>query len=690
MKKLNYLNHIDALRAIGVLLVVLFHLDVKLFKGGFLGVDVFFVISGFLITRILKHEFSETGTISFKSFYLKRIRRLIPTLYLIVFLTFILTFLTFSPSDFMNATSSMFKSTIALSNFHFLAASDYFDTASGFKPLLHTWSLAIEEQFYLLYPVGLFLLMKFFNKKKNGVIVSLSILFILSLLYTFYTSKYGVPERFHDPFLSKYGSLQDVSSIHFFLLPFRMFEFLTGSIVALIGVVKIKSEVFKLFLNIVGLSLIIGSAILFSKSTIYLSTCNLLPCIGVGILLYFPPSKYLSFLFDNKFLKHTGKISYVLYLLHWLIIVIYRYLFNREFNALEQVVLFAVMFLLSSIIYKYYETPLRYSKSKFSLNSNFSMVLFLIIGIVSIYSIKIVVNNNNGWLWRLSDFNKQIVERMGNPKDFHRNNYGGAGYRPGWVGGTPEKGIEPDMIWIGDSHAAHYLYGLDNVLVKPYNKNIYISDWITTLKLPDIIRHDKEIYVSKSKEFFAMDLKFIAKYPNSTVALSQHWINGLKRGEVLNEITGKYEKFPKDSTRLHVLVQKIKKLHKIIGEDRKLLIFGSCYPQKSGIELNFVEELLRPKYISNIIKPVNSLPASSICKINEHALELNSYFKKHFAKSENILFINPADAFCEGELCLEQKDGEIYFSDINHLSQDGSLRVVKYMKEKLLKIINKK
>ncbi|NQY30246.1 MAG: acyltransferase [Flavobacteriaceae bacterium] len=688
MKKLSYLNHIDALRAIAVLLVILFHLDIHLFKGGFIGVDVFFVISGFLITRILKNEFSETGKVDFKNFYLKRIRRLIPTLYLVIFLTFILTFLAFSPSDFMNATNSMFKSSIAISNFHFLGESDYFDTASNFKPLLHTWSLAIEEQFYLLYPITLFLLMRLFSKKKNGVIISLLVLFFLSLFYTFYTSKFGVSVRFHDLFLPKDDSSIGLSSMQFYLLPFRMFEFLTGGIIALIVVNKLKSEYLKLILNIIGLSLIIASAIVLSKNTLYLSTLNLLPCIGAGILLYFPPSKYLSLLFENKFLKHIGKISYTLYLIHWLIIVIYRYIFDGEFNSFEQIGLFILMILLSSVIYKYYETPLRYTSATYSIKTNTSLIIYLIAGILSIYAIKLIVNNNDGWLWRLDDKNIELIERFGNTKDYNKNNWGAAGYRPGWVGKTPEKGTEPDMIWIGDSHAAHYLYGLDNVLVKEHNKKIYISDWITTLKLPDIIRNDEDGYAKKSKEHFAANLKLIQKHKKSIIAMSHSWMGGLDRGEILNQKTGKYEKFPKDSTKFLLLVQKIEKFHKMIGEDRKLLIFGSCSPRTGTNKLNFVEKLLRPKYITK--NATSLIPTSSTYKINKFESELNSYFLKYFSKSKNIIFINPADAFCENGLCLEFNGSEIYFSDASHLSKDGSLRAVKYMKNQLLEIIEEK
>src|SRR5690606_27150077 len=154
--KLEYLDHIDFLRAIAVALVILFHLDIAVFKGGFLGVDVFFVIRGFLITRNLNHEFKNTGKVDFRKFYIRRIRRLIPSLLLTVFLSFILSFLFFPPSLFTGFIKSMFFSSIALSNFHFLSETSYFDVSANLKPLLHTWSLGIEEQFYLLYPISLF------------------------------------------------------------------------------------------------------------------------------------------------------------------------------------------------------------------------------------------------------------------------------------------------------------------------------------------------------------------------------------------------------------------------------------------------------------------------------------------------------------------------------------------------------
>jgi len=688
MKKLSYLYHIDTLRAIAVLLVILFHLEIKLFNGGFIGVDVFFVISGFLITRLLRHEFLETGKISFKNFYLKRVRRLIPTLYLVIILAFIFTYLTFSPSDFINATNSMFKSSIALSNFHFLEESDYFNTSSNFKPLLHTWSLGIEEQFYLLYPITFFLLMKFFSKNKKGLIISLLGILILSICYTVYTSTIGISDKFHDLLMPKRYASAELSSIHFFMLPFRIFEFLIGSIAALMGSFKIKSELSKLTINSLGLILIIGSSIAFSKDTLYLSTLNILPCLGVFFLVYFPLSKHLAILFDNKVFIYIGKISYTLYLVHWLIIVIYRYIVDRGFNIQDKIGLFIVTLIVSAVIYKYYENPLRYTKAKFSIKSNTALTASVIAGILIIYAGKTFVNRTNGALWRLDNNQKKLLAKIGVPKDYNKNNWGGASYKVGWVEKKVKDGTDPDIILIGDSHVAHYLYGLDSIFVKKHNKNIFITNWATTLKLPDIIRYDKEGSEKKSKDYFEDILTLIKKYKNSIIIVSHSWKGGVGRSRVLNNSTMKYEPFPEDSTKFLLLSQKIKKFHNMIGADRKLLVLGSCSPRRNSNGLNFIEKIFRPKYLSKYkSESINFNTANSTYKIDPFESQLNMSFEKQFSTVENITFINPSDFFCNNGLCFEKEGSQIYFSDASHLSKEGSLKAVKHMEDRLIHIL---
>lgn len=680
MKKLSYLNHIDSLRAVAVLLVIFFHLEIELFKGGFIGVDVFFVISGFLITRILNHEFVETGKINFKKFYTRRIRRLMPTLFLTILLTFIFTFLAFSPSDFMNATRSMFMSSIALSNFHFLSIADYFDTTSNFKPLLHTWSLGIEEQFYLLYPISLFFLLKLFPTKKKSVTIGLSLLFFLSLLLTIYSSKYGLPESITSLFLPKDDISSGISSMQFYLLPFRMFEFLVGAIIALLPSPKIKSEYLKLGLNILGFAIILIFGIMMSKHTPYLSTLNLIPCLGVGMLLFFPPTKHLSFFYDNKFLKYTGKISYTLYLIHWPVIVIYRYLFDDAFSFIEQIGLVTVTYLLSFVIYEYYENPLRYKTAKFAIKSNTSLVLGLIICILSVFIIKQKVNYEEGWLWRLSDENIELVKKIGFPKDFHKNNWGGVGYKEGWLGKKRKKKAVPDLIWLGDSHAGHYLTGLDSVMVKKRNKKIYVPNWYSSLKLPDIVVRLSEERKRMSKERFAKDSKFIMKHPNSPVVLSHAWTSQMSRSNVFNHTSNKYEEIGKDSAGWKLLAEKIVEFHEMSGPKRKFIIIGET-PTIVNSKLNYIEKLLRPKYLSGFAPVTSEFPNNKI--------EFNSFFENYFSSMENIIFIDPSKAFCKDGTCIKQKNNQIYYSDGGHISRIGSLKAMEYMEEILANIIKK-
>ena len=210
--KTSYRPEIDGLRAIAIVPVVLFHFDFAAVSGGFVGVDIFFVISGFLIGGILWNELQETGRISLGRFFMRRIRRLAPAYYVMVFITFVAGWFILLPFEFRELGKEILAATVYFSNVYFWMEAGYFDALAGERTLLHTWSLAVEEQFYLVFPILLILL-----ARARGlipwVLVGLGILSLVACIAVTSTSQ----------------------STAFYLFPFRAWELLAGVMLAIIG-----------------------------------------------------------------------------------------------------------------------------------------------------------------------------------------------------------------------------------------------------------------------------------------------------------------------------------------------------------------------------------------------------------------------------------------------------------------------
>ena len=227
MLKNKYRSDIDGLRAIAVLAVLFFHLEIPYFGGGFVGVDIFFVISGFLITRLIKGEIDNTGSFDFKRFYVRRIRRLFPALFVTLLSTAIVSAFVFSPSHLERFGGALSSALLSVSNFYFWLESDYFDLSAILKPLLHTWSLSIEEQFYLIWPVSLFFLIKLKKKWVAPFVLLFATLVSLYLNFVFADGNVQLINQYV-PFLE--DKINHGRSTIFFLMPFRIFEFAIGGL----------------------------------------------------------------------------------------------------------------------------------------------------------------------------------------------------------------------------------------------------------------------------------------------------------------------------------------------------------------------------------------------------------------------------------------------------------------------------
>ena len=188
---INYRPDIDGLRAIAVVSVIFYHAEnsiknFKILSGGFVGVDIFFVISGFLITSIILKELKSTGSFSFKNFYIKRIKRIIPVLLFVFTITFPFIWLFFVPSSFIDFSKSLFSSLFFVSNHFFYLSGELYDSENSLlKPLMHTWSLSIEEQYYIIFPLILTLIFKFFRNKMFKIFLLIFSISLLSMIYIF-------------------------------------------------------------------------------------------------------------------------------------------------------------------------------------------------------------------------------------------------------------------------------------------------------------------------------------------------------------------------------------------------------------------------------------------------------------------------------------------------------------------------
>ncbi|GAC12228.1 acyltransferase family protein [Paraglaciecola chathamensis] len=292
---MKFREDINALRAIAVIAVVIFHFNHSWLPGGFAGVDVFFVISGFLMTMIIIKGL-DRETFSIIDFYKARVRRIIPALAFLCFVLMVLGYFLLSPIDYLNMGKHTTASLTFTSNFVYWKESNYFDASSIEKWLLHTWSLSVEWQFYLIYPVVLVVLKKFLNLKQlKLLLVAATILtLLLSIYVTFNTSRAA-----------------------YFLLPTRAWQMLAGGLVFLYPIALGQKG--KSFGLMSGLAMIVFSFFLFSAETPWPGYASLLPILGACLVLISNNGE--SVLVDNKICHLLGKWSYSIYLWHWPIIV---------------------------------------------------------------------------------------------------------------------------------------------------------------------------------------------------------------------------------------------------------------------------------------------------------------------------------------------------------------------------------
>lgn len=343
----KYLPQIDGLRALCVLSVFVFHINSSILPGGFLGVDIFFVLSGFLIGEILIRE-NSIGNFSFLSFFTRRMRRILPAFFAVLLTTTIIVAIFFMPEDKFTIVKSGLFAIFFAANFFFARQGGYFDTNANEKPLLHTWSLSIEEQFYAIFPVILFSLYRFRIRILPVLIALFLVFFVMTCI--------------------DFSPLTRAKILNTYYLPHvRGMEILLGVFLAMTVMSGAKiPEKFRNFLSIFAILGLIFCLATFGfihenpRPPVFLTL--LLPCIFAVILIFstLQPCKISRFL-SARPLVYIGKISFSLYLWHWVVLVCVRY-FMGELNIFLTIFVIFCAFFLTILTYHAIENPIRHAK----------------------------------------------------------------------------------------------------------------------------------------------------------------------------------------------------------------------------------------------------------------------------------------------------------------------------------------
>ena len=619
---MKYRAEIDGLRAIAVIPVILFHAGFESFSGGYVGVDIFFVISGYLITTILVEDLNN-NRFSLISFYERRSRRILPALYFMIIINLIIGWFVLTPYFYRDLFQTTTATSLFASNFLLSMKSGYFARIAELKPFLHTWSLAVEEQYYLLFPL---LLMLFWRFGRIFTLWLFIILFAISFLFC----------------LS--GLIHP--NANFLLLPSRAWELLAGSIVAIF--INKKGLPSNNFLATIGLLAIFFSIFVFDRSTIFPSYYTFMPVLGtMAVIVFANGTTLVAKILRYKMMVGIGLISYSLYLWHQPIFSFLKHLIFTKPTYFQNFSAMLLIFFISLFSWHYIERPFR-NKMRFT-QKNIIIYSLLIITLSSMLGL--LGHYKLGFPDRL-DLETQVISEGAfdkNPNSFvcdymdHSNK----------IDKSCLLGVKDiynsTIVLIGDSHADHLVESFHSKLLSEnltaYNfsfKNCSPGEFISNTidfkdnkcfeKISEFIKNNKDI---------------------DTVVVSFRWVTRFSKTED-EKILKKRGEFI------------AKKLENLVGSDTKLIII---YPVPEAGE--DVPNFTVKRRILGEKKFTLQIPYDLFVQSNKYAysaLDLVSHPKK-------IIRVYPSSVFCDevtGGYCKTIHNGKSLYYDDDHLSNYGA------------------
>jgi peptidoglycan/LPS O-acetylase OafA/YrhL len=685
---IKYRPEIDGLRAIAIVAVILYHAKITIlnyspFQGGFVGVDIFFVISGYLITSIILKELVTRNTFSFKNFYERRVRRILPVLLLVMAVSLVFGWFYLLTNNFVDLSKSILYSLGFSSNFYFLySQQEYAAESSLLKPFLHTWSLSVEEQFYILFPIILLIIFKYF-KRYLGVIFITT--FVASLIIAIWGSR-------------------NYPLYAFYIIPTRVWELLAGSILAYFEIIQgwrisTKYKIFNLILPSVGLFLVGYSIMTFDEKIFHPSWYTLLPIIGTCLLILFShKDEIITKLLSSKLFVSIGLISYSLYLWHYPIFAFDRILEFAKEDIFKKITLGLIILLLSIISFYFIEKPARNKKNRFIFILSFILLSSFLVIIAS--SLIIL---NGGYKHRFHEiFDLGVEKELRSPNKL----YSCANGKKCIFNSEFNKTV----LIIGDSHMEKLTANLkDKITDKNYT---FITSTLGgCLYFPgfDKIYLDTNKINENCNNSYFFDLERVLKQQKNSIIIfggrlplylsNDKFDNkegGVEDGTGIENINIKWKykfvssgKFENIQSSFQTSVYELSKTNNII------LIYpipevGWNVPRKLFNNLpKMIGEIKDKNYIKNYLIPKNYITTSYVV-YKERAK--SSFELLDSIKGENIYRVYPHLIFCDTlikERCITHDNKNIFYSDDDHLSVKGAEIVNKLIISEIEKIEKK-
>ena len=701
-KQIAYRADIDGLRAVAIIAVILFHTGFALFANGFIGVDIFFVISGYLITSITIREINK-GKFTFTQFYTRRVKRLLPALFTMIIVVLTLGSFYLVPVDFNHLAMSSIYTIFYISNIYFSHLTGYFMPSVISLPLIHTWTLGVEEQYYLFYPAFLVVISLFLKKKYTIWVLFAGIVsFVLQLLFM----HFGHP------------------NIAFYYFPTRAWEFMMGGLLAFGMFPQIQSKTLSIVLAVLGMVFILYPMVAHVNSS---EISSIMACIGSVLIIYPNTSSdnAIKKVLSTKSFVFVGLLSYSLYLWHWPILSIYRevsVLLPAKTDVILLISSFILIFVLSYISYRFIETPI--IKMNFSANHK-KLIVPVAAVMVLITSSSLYVLYNHGLPDRFplymqkvtqaptdtyefkSKYPNYLIKMDSNPNDIRWENFPTLGDR---------SARHTSYVVIGDSHAGSIAPAFDAIAKELHIKGkLFAQAANIPLLGVDIYGRigscwDKNDNFSKIKNHLMLLIRqrpaikkifLVARWTEYIHApdfmLSDKNLDNsgnsytkyCKEGRLGRGRTNKLFMQPNrifDRTTLRVYQEGIYETLKTITEMNKQVYIVYDVPR---INLNPQEIFLKDLLARYFKLKTNKNAAPDLKQYNEREKAISAlFFNAH--KKYNFKFLNPSQALCPDNRPCRVVDNTGYpiYVDNDHLSIHGALYIASQMKSTFIKALS--